>query len=130
MNKDARIFIAGGSGLVGRAIVKNLKDRGFNRLAYPTHQELDLLDGGAVSGFYASEKPEYVIVAAARVGGIKANSTYPADFLRENLVMQDNIIWNAYLVGVKKTAIPREQLHLPTRITATDKGRIFYDRTV
>ena len=102
MNKDARIFIAGGSGLVGRAIVKNLKDRGFNRLAYPTHQELDLLDGGAVSGFYASEKPEYVIVAAARVGGIKANSTYPADFLRENLVMQDNIIWNAHLAGVKK----------------------------
>lgn len=102
MNKDSRVFIAGGSGLVGRAIIKNLKDRGFNKLAYPTHQELDLLDCVAVSDFYASLKPEYVIVAAARVGGIKANSTYPADFLHENLVMQDNIIWNAHLSGVKK----------------------------
>lgn len=102
MNRDSRVFVAGGSGLVGRAIVRNLLDRGFSNLLYPTHQELDLLDGVAVSNFYASLKPEYVIVAAARVGGIKANSTYPADFLRENLVMQDNIIWNAHLSGVKK----------------------------
>lgn len=102
MNKDSHIFVTGGSGLVGRAIVKNLKDRGFSNITCPTHQELDLLDGVAVSNFYASAKPEYVIVAAARVGGIKANSTYPADFLRENLVMQDNIIWNAHLAGVKK----------------------------
>lgn len=102
MNRDSRVFVAGGSGLVGRAIVRNLLDRGFSNLLYPTHQELDLLDGVAVSNFYASLKPEYVIVAAARVGGIKANSTYPADFLRENLVMQDNIIWNAHLAGVKK----------------------------
>lgn len=102
MNRDSRVFVAGGSGLVGRAIVRNLLDRGFSNLLYPTHQELDLLDGVAVSNFYASLKPEYVIVAAARVGGIKVNSTYPADFLRENLVMQDNIIWNAHLSGVKK----------------------------
>jgi GDP-L-fucose synthase len=101
MNKDSRVFIAGGSGLVGRAIVKNLKDRGFSNLIYPTHKELDLLDGVAVSDFYASEKPEYVIAAAARVGGINANSTYPADFLRENLVMQDNVIWNAHIACVK-----------------------------
>lgn len=102
MNRDSRVFVAGGSGLVGRAIVKNLKDKGFNSLVYPTHQELDLLDGAAVSDFYSSKKPEYVIVAAARVGGIKANSTYPADFLRENLVLQNNVIWNAHLSGVKK----------------------------
>jgi GDP-L-fucose synthase len=102
VNKNAHIFIAGGSGLVGRALVKNLQEKGFNNLVYPTHEELDLLDSSAASDFYASEKPEYVIAAAARVGGIKANSTYPADFLRENLVMQDNVIWQAHLAGVRK----------------------------
>lgn len=102
MNKNAHIFVAGGSGLVGRALVKTLQEKGFSHLTYPTHQALDLLDSTAVSDFFASEKPEYVIVAAARVGGIKANAAYPADFLRENLVIQDNVIWQARLAGVRK----------------------------
>lgn len=102
MDAKARIFVAGGSGLVGKAIVKNLQKKGFGNVLYPTHAELDLLDGTAVSDFFASRKPEYVIVAAARVGGIKANATYPADFLRENLAIQDNVIWQAHLAGVKK----------------------------
>lgn len=102
MEKDSRIFIAGGSGLVGSAVVANLKEKGFVNLIYPTHAELDLLDGNAVSNFFASQKPEYVIVAAARVGNIKANAACPADFLRENLMIQDNAIWQAHLAGVKK----------------------------
>lgn len=87
---------------MGRALVKTLREKKFSNLTYPTHQALDLLDSAAVSEFFASEKPEYVIVAAARVGGIKANAAYPADFLRENLVIQDNVIWQARLVGVRK----------------------------
>lgn len=102
MDKQSKIFVAGGSGLVGHAIVKNLQEKGFDNLLYPMHAELDLLDNATVSEFFASEKPEYVIMAAARVGGIKANAAYPADFLRENLVMQDNVIWQAHLAGVKK----------------------------
>lgn len=102
MDKQSKIFVAGGSGLVGRALVKNFRERGFDNLIYPAHVELDLLDSEAVHAFFISEKPEYVVVAAARVGGIKANATYPADFLRENLVMQDNVIWQAHLANVKK----------------------------
>lgn len=102
MDTQSKIFVAGGSGLVGRAIVKHLQEKGFDNLLYPMHAELDLLDSKAVTDFFASQKPDYVIVAAARVGGIKANSTYPADFLRENLIIQDNVIWQAHLAGVKK----------------------------
>lgn len=102
MDTQSKIFVAGGSGLVGRAIVKHLQEKGFDNLLYPMHAELDLLDSKAVTDFFASQKPDYVIVAAARVGGIKANATYPADFLRENLIIQDNVIWQAHLAGVKK----------------------------
>lgn len=102
MDTRSKIFVAGGSGLVGRALVKNFLEKGFYSLICPTHKELDLLDREAVHTFFASEKPEYVIVAAARVGGIKANATYPADFLHENLAMQDNVIWQARIAGVRK----------------------------
>ncbi|MDB5194406.1 MAG: rmlD substrate binding domain protein [Parcubacteria group bacterium] len=95
MNKDSKIYIAGHNGLVGSAIVRKLKQEGFENLLVRTREELDLLDQRAVDGFFAEEKPAYVILAAARVGGIKANMTYPAEFLYENLQIQNNVIWSA-----------------------------------
>jgi len=102
MLKDAKIYIAGHRGLVGSAIVKNLKLKGYDNLITRTHQELDLLDQEAVKNFFELEKPEYVILAAAKVGGIVANNTYRADFIYENLQIQNNIIHQSYLNGVKK----------------------------
>lgn len=102
IQKNASIFVAGAHGLVGSAVVEVIAQHGYTSLLTPSHSELDLMDAAAVAQFYADHKPAYVIMAAARVGGIKANSTYPADFLRENLVMQDNVIWQAHLSGVKK----------------------------
>ena len=100
--RDARIYVAGHRGLVGSAIWRELERRGFTHLIGHTHAEMDLLDGGAVGRFYAREKPEYVVVAAAKVGGIYANSHYPAEFLFQNLQIQGNLIHGAHLAGVKK----------------------------
>lgn len=102
MESSAKIYVTGSRGLVGSAMVETLQKQGYTNLLTPTHQELDLLDSGKVAEFFSIHKPEYVIMAAARVGGIKANASYPADFLRENIAMQDNIIWQAHLSGVKK----------------------------
>ena len=102
MNKDSKIYVAGHRGLVGSAIVLALQGRGFNNLVLKTHQELDLLDQSAVKKIFEQEKPEYVFLAAAKVGGIMANKTFPADFIYKNLVIQTNIIHNAYLNKVKK----------------------------
>jgi len=102
MNKDSKIYIAGHRGLVGSAIVKNLKSKGYTNLVYRTHKELDLLDSNAVAEFFKAEKPEYVILAAAKVGGIVANNTYRADFIYENLQIQNNAIHQSYLNNVKK----------------------------
>ena len=102
MNKDSKIYIAGHRGLVGSAIVKNLKSKGYTNLLYKTHRELDLLDANAVKAFFEVEKPEYVILAAAKVGGIVANNTYRADFIYENLQIQNNIIHQSYLTNVTK----------------------------
>ena len=82
--------------------MKNLEEKGYTNLVYKTHKELDLLDGQAVAGFFEEEKPEYVILAAAKVGGIVANNTYRADFIYENLQIQNNVIYQSYLNGVKK----------------------------
>jgi GDP-L-fucose synthase len=98
----AKIFVAGHRGLAGSAIVRALKNAGHTQLLLRTRQELDLLDQAAVRSFFESERPEYVFVAAARVGGIHANSTRPADFLYENLVLETNVVHSAYLSGVKK----------------------------
>lgn len=92
MKQNSRIFVAGHRGLVGSAVLRELTRQGYSNLLTRTRQELDLLDGGAVSRFFAEEKPEYVVMAAAKVGGILANNTYPADFIRDNLVLQSNII--------------------------------------
>ena len=102
MEKRSKIYIAGHRGLVGSAIIKNLEDRGYTNLIYRTHKELDLCNQDAVATFFKAEKPEYVILAAAKVGGIVANNTYRADFIYENLQIQSNIIHQSYIYGVKK----------------------------
>ena len=102
MNKDSKIYVAGHRGLVGSAIVRELKKKGYTNIIGKTHKELDLMDSLAVENFFKEEKPEYVFLAAAKVGGIYANSTYPADFIYENLQIQNNVIGNAYKYGVKK----------------------------
>jgi len=102
VNKDAKIYIAGHRGLVGSAIVNNLKAKGYTNIIGKTHKELDLLDQDAVKTFFETEKPEYVFLAAAKVGGIVANNTYRADFIYENLQVQNNIIHQSYKNNVKK----------------------------
>ena len=102
MDKNAKIFIAGHRGLVGSAITRRLQGLGYTNLVLKTRAELNLQDQAAVRDFFQSERPEYVIDSAAKVGGIKANMTYPAEFLYENLQIQNNIIWGAKESGVKK----------------------------
>lgn len=102
MNSSTRIHVAGHGGMVGSAIVRALRARGHGNLILRTREELDLLNAGAVRDFYAKEKPEVVIVAAARVGGIHANSTYPAEFIHENLAIAHNMVHEAWRHGVKR----------------------------
>jgi GDP-L-fucose synthase len=102
MNRDSRIFVAGHRGLVGSAITAYLKQKGFARILLRTRTELDLLDARAVDSFFATERPEYVFLAAAKVGGILANNTYPADFIRDNLILQTNVIEASRQTGVKR----------------------------
>lgn len=102
MNKDSKIYIAGHTGLVGSALVRNLKKKGYTNIIGKTIQELDLGDKNATAKFFQEEKPEYVILAAAKVGGIVANNTYRGQFIFENLQIQNNVIHQCYLSGVKK----------------------------
>jgi GDP-L-fucose synthase len=99
---DARIYVAGHRGLVGSAIVRNLQAKGFDQLLLRTHAELDLTDAARVDAFFASERPQYVFLAAAKVGGIVANNTYPAEFIRDNLAIQTHVIHSAWRAGVKR----------------------------
>lgn len=102
MEKNSKIFIAGSNGLVGSAIVRRLQAGGYTNLLTPEINELDLTDAKAVAVFFAAEKPEYVILAAAKVGGIHANNIFPADFIHINLAIQNNVIHQAFLSGVKR----------------------------
>lgn len=102
MNKDAKIFVAGHRGLVGGAIVRALGAQGYTNLVLKTRSECDLTDVASVKAMFEAERPEYVFLAAAKVGGIHANNTYPADFIRDNLLIQNNIIHSAYETGCKK----------------------------
>ena len=102
MNKDAKIYVAGHRGLVGSALVSRLQARGYHNLVMRTHAELELRDQAAVQAFFAQEKPEYVILAAAKVGGIHANNTYPAEFIHDNLVIQSNVIHSAWQNKVER----------------------------
>lgn len=102
MDFQQRIYIAGHRGMVGSAIVRALKKQGYSNLVYRTHHELDLTNQAAVANFFAQEKPNQVYLAAAKVGGIYANNTYPAEFIYDNLMVQNNVIHQAFLSGVKK----------------------------
>lgn len=102
LRKDHRIYVAGHRGMVGSAILRLLTERGFKNLITRTRAELDLLDSHAVADFFASERPEVVVLAAAKVGGINANSLYPTDFLYENLAIQNHVIHSAWVNGVEK----------------------------
>jgi len=102
MKKDSKIYVAGHLGLVGSAILKNLRQNGYFNFVVRTREELDLKDSVAVERFFEQEKPEYVFLAAAKVGGIVANNIYRADFIYENLMIQNNVIHQAYKYGVKK----------------------------
>lgn len=102
MKSDSRIFIAGHRGLVGSAIHRTLQQQGYTNIIVRTRAELDLLDSAAVSAFFAETKPEFVFLAAAKVGGILANNNYPADFIRDNLIIQTNIIEAAHQTNVSR----------------------------
>ncbi|MCU0596925.1 MAG: GDP-L-fucose synthase, partial [Desulfobacterota bacterium] len=102
MNKNSRIFVAGHKGLVGSAITRRLQSEGYSNLIHRSHNDLDLMRQAEVEAFFKAEKPEYVFLAAAKVGGILSNNTYPAEFIYENLLVQSNVIHSAYTSGVKK----------------------------
>ncbi|OGV35328.1 MAG: GDP-fucose synthetase [Lentisphaerae bacterium GWF2_45_14] len=102
MNTHDKIYVAGHNGLVGSAVLRLLKSRGFENIIYRSRKELDLTDSVQTEAFFKDEKPAYVVLAAARVGGIKANMTYPADFLYENLMIQNNVIHLSSKYGVRK----------------------------
>lgn len=113
MNERSRIYLAGHTGLVGTAVHKKLVEKGFSNIVTRTHGELDLTRQSDVENFFQKEKPEYVILAAAKVGGIHANSTYPAQFIFENLAIQTNVIHAAYLSGVRKLLFPGSACSYP-----------------
>ena len=102
MDKNSKIYIAGHRGLVGSAITQNLKQKGYSNLVTRVHADLDLIEQQATEAFFSNEKPEYVFLAAAKVGGILANNIYPAEFIRDNIIIQTNVIHEAYRSGVKR----------------------------
>ncbi|MDD2686241.1 MAG: GDP-L-fucose synthase [Gallionella sp.] len=102
MNQNSKIYIAGHRGLVGSALVRRLQAKGYTNIVTRTHAELELRDQISVQAFFAAEKPDYVILAAAKVGGIYANNTYPAEFIHDNLLIQNNVIHSAYLHKVER----------------------------
>jgi GDP-L-fucose synthase len=101
-NLNQKIYVAGHRGMVGSAIVRNLADKGYKNIVTRTHAELDLTDQQAVKNFFEQEKPDQVYLAAAKVGGIHANNTFPAEFIYQNLMVQSNVIHQAFLAGVKR----------------------------
>lgn len=123
IDPGAKIYVAGHTGLVGSAILKNLKQKGFSNFILKTLEEVDLRNQQAVARFFEEEKPDYVILAAAKVGGIVANNKYRADFIYENLMIQNNVIHQSYLHGVKKlvflgsTCIYPKEAHQPMKET-------------
>ncbi|MFB1645176.1 GDP-L-fucose synthase family protein [Campylobacter molothri] len=130
MNKNSKIYIAGHRGLVGTAIMEELINKGYSNLIYKTHEELDLTNQKAVADFFEKEKPEYVILVAAKAGGILANNTYRADFIYENLQIQNNVIHSSYLYKVKKlifiasTVIYPKNTSIPTKESQMLRGEL------
>jgi GDP-L-fucose synthase len=101
MNKNEKIYVSGHTGLVGSAILRRFREQGFQNVVSRSHRELDLLDGAAVTAFFEEERPQHVVLAAARVGGILANDLFPTEFIRENLLIQTNVIHQAYIHGAE-----------------------------
>ena len=120
MNADEKIFVAGHRGLVGSALVRNLQSRGYHNLLLRGHDELDLLNADAVDRLFANEKPDFVFLGAAKVGGIHANNTYPAEFIESNLGIQTNVINAAHAHGVKRLL---DEFNLTHEQAATAIGR-------
>jgi GDP-L-fucose synthase len=121
MKLTAPIFVAGHRGMVGSSIVRALERAGCANLILRTRQQLDLRDQQAVRAFYAEHRPHFVFIAAARVGGIMANNTYPVEFLADNLRIQNNLIEAAYEFNTEK--LPRQLMHLPKARTPTTPRR-------
>ena len=119
-----KIYVAGHRGLAGSALVRRLHAAGYRNLVTRTHAELDLTDQRRCAISSRSERPQYVFLAAAKVGGILANNTYPADFIHQNLAIQTNVIHAAWRSGVRAPAVPRLVLHLSARLPAADQGGI------
>ena len=129
MERDSKIYIAGHTGLVGSAILRNLQSQGYGNLLLRTHNELDLEAQKDVNEFFEREKPEYVFLAAARVGGLYANNTYPAEFIYNNLMIQNNVVHSAYLCGVKKLVFLGSSCIYPRLAPPADEGRVSALRT-
>jgi len=127
MEKNESIYIAGHTGMVGSAVVRELKRLGYTNLILRTRAELDLINQAAVIDFFTKEKPEYVILAAAKVGGIAANMTAQADFLFENMQIQDNVVWSAHLNKVKKLMFLGSSCIYPRGCTQPAKEESFLD---
>lgn len=113
MEKNAKIYVAGHRGMVGSAIVRELKRQGYTNIVTRTHKELDLIRQDAVEAFFAEEKPDYVFLAAAKVGGIIANQEALADFMYDNMTLEMNVIHSAWKNGCKKLGVPWFFLYLP-----------------
>ena len=124
MNKEAKIYVAGHRGLVGSAILWQLKKEGYGNIITRSHQELDLIRQADVEKFFEDEKPEYVFLAAARVGGIHANSAYKADFIYQNMQVQNNVIHQSYVHGVKKLLFLGSNCNSSEALPSTDERRI------
>ncbi len=124
MEPDAKIYVAGHQGLVGGAIWRRLEAAGFTNLVGRSLEELDLRDQAAVTDFFGRERPEYVFLAAARVGGIRANATFPADFIYDNLMIETNLIHQAYRHERQEAPVPGEFLHLPQALSPAHAGRL------
>jgi GDP-L-fucose synthase len=112
MNKDSKIYVAGHRGMVGSALVRRLKAEGYDNIITRTSKDLDLKRQADVEKFFSEEKPEYVFLAAAKVGGIVANNSYPADFMYENMMIEMNVIKSAFDNQAKKTIILRFIMHI------------------
>ena len=126
MDKNAKIYIAGHRGMVGSAILRALENAGFSNLVYRGSNELDLTDQREVIDFFKDEKPEYVFLAAAKVGGILANNTYRGQFLYENLMIESNVIHQAYESGVKKLLLLGSSCIYPILCSIFQANRAFF----
>ena len=123
MDKDSRIFVAGHRGMVGSAIYRRLQVCGYGNIVVRTHRELDLTRQKETEDFFDRQRPDYVFLSAARVGGILANSTYTADFIYQNIMIAANVVQASYKYGVKKNAEPWLDLHLSQICAATFERR-------